>query len=373
MKKIVVAIDSFKGSLTSGEAALAVEEGIREVYPACEVLRFPIADGGEGVLDVLVAALDGIPVFVVAHNPLMQPIDARYGLSSDGKTALIEMAVVSGLPLIPVDKRNPLFTTTFGTGELIKDALLRGCRDFIIGIGGSATNDAGLGMLQALGYRFLDKNGQELGVGGRIMEEVAGIDASAVLPELAASRFTVICDVNNPFCGPDGAAHVFASQKGADEAMIRQLDNGMAALARVILQYTGKDIVSVPGAGAAGGLGGGLFAFLNARLVPGIDLLLDMLDFKQQIADADLVITGEGKIDHQTLMGKVPYGILKAAQEKNIPVIAIAGIVEERDVLQAAGFEDVHSVTPFDMPLEQAMLPESAKDNIRKAVSSLFT
>lgn len=372
VRKIIIAIDSFKGSLTSGEAALAAEEGIKEVYPNCEVIRFPIADGGEGVLDVLVSALNGVFVLVGAHDPLMQPIDTRYGLSFDGKTALIEMAAVNGLPLVPVDKRNPLFTTTFGTGELIRDALNRGCRDFIIGIGGSATNDAGLGMLQALGYRFLDKNGQEPGMGGQAMEQVVAIDYSSVLPELAASRFTVICDVNNPFYGPNGAAYVFASQKGADGVMIKQLDNGMRSLACIIHQYTGKDMSSVPGAGAAGGLGGALSAFLNAKLVPGIDLLLDMLHFKQEIADADLIITGEGKLDRQTLMGKVPCGILKAAQEKNIPVIAIAGKVEEKAALREAGFQGVYSVTPDGMPLERAMVPESAKNNIRKAISSIL-
>lgn len=371
MPKIIIATDSFKGCLSSSEVALAIEQGIRERLPDCDVVRFPIADGGEGILDVLVAALHGRYIPARVHDPLMRPIDARYGVSGDGRTALIEMAVASGLPLVPVHLRNPLTTTTWGTGELIKDALRHGCRDFIIGIGGSATNDAGLGMLQALGFRFLDQDNHELGVGGAVMEKVASVDCSAALPELNDTRFTVACDVDNPFCGPEGAAYVFAPQKGADKAMVEQLDAGMRSLASVIRCTTGKDITLMPGAGAAGGMGGALFAFLDAQLQPGIRLLLDTLDFDSKIRHADLIITGEGKIDRQTLRGKVPYGVLEAARKHQIPVVAIAGSVEDADLLAQAGFAGIYAVTPDGTPLEQAMRPENAKCNIRRVVAML--
>lgn len=249
MNKAIIAIDSFKGCLTSEEAGSAVMEGIKTIFPDCETLLFPIADGGEGMLDILTSATKGKYRTLPAHGPLMELVQGRYGISGDGQTALIEMAAVSGLPLVPEDKRNPMLTTTYGTGELILDALEQGCRQFIVGIGGSATNDAGLGMLQALGFRFLDKRGNLLGTGGRIMSQVASIDTSAVHPALKEARFTIACDVRNPFCGSDGAAYVFASQKGADAKMVKELDTGMQALSRVILSTTGKDISDIPGAG----------------------------------------------------------------------------------------------------------------------------
>lgn len=249
MNKAIIAIDSFKGCLTSEEAGSAVMEGIKTIFPDCETLLFPIADGGEGMLDILTSATKGKYRTLPAHGPLMELVQGRYGISGDGQTALIEMAAVSGLPLVPEDKRNPMLTTTYGTGELILDALEQGCRHFIVGIGGSATNDAGLGMLQALGFRFLDKRGNLLGTGGRIMSQVASIDTSAVHPALKEARFTIACDVRNPFCGSDGAAYVFASQKGADAKMVKELDTGMQALSRVILSTTGKDISDIPGAG----------------------------------------------------------------------------------------------------------------------------
>ena len=220
MNKIVIAIDSFKGCLTSEEAGIAVMKGIKTIFPDCEILLFPIADGGEGMLDVLISATQGKYRTLPAHGPLMELIQTQYGISGDGQTALIEMAAISGLPLVPEEKRNPMLTTTYGTGELILDALEQGCRRFIVGIGGSATNDAGLGMLQALGFRFLDKRGNLLGTGGKIMSQVASIDTSAVHPALKETRFTIACDVHNPFCGSDGAAYIFAPQKGADARMV---------------------------------------------------------------------------------------------------------------------------------------------------------
>lgn len=264
-----------------------------------------------------------------------------------------------------------MLTTTYGTGELIRDALEQGCRRFIVGIGGSATNDAGLGMLQALGFRFRDKQGNLLGTGGRILSQVASIDTSAVHPALKGARFTIACDVHNPFCGPDGAAYVFAPQKGADAEMVKELDAGMQALALVIRSATGKDISDVPGAGAAGGMGGGFLAFLNAGLKPGIRLMLDALDFGEKIKGADLVFTGEGRADRQTAMGKVPFGVLEEARKQHIPVIVLAGCIEDTEQMNRAGFQGVFSITPGPVSLEKAMEPEFAGENIRRLVTQI--
>lgn len=369
MKKAVIAIDSFKGCLSSAEAGKAAAEGIRSIYPECEILCLPIADGGEGMLEVLIEATDGQRIHISAHNPLMEWHTACYGILKNGRTVCIEMAGISGLPLVPPEKRNPMLTTSYGTGELIRDALERGCRNFIIGIGGSATNDAGLGMLQALGFRFLDKEGKVLRTGcGGVLMEVASIDTSFVHPGLRTSHFTVACDVQNPFCGPEGATYIFAPQKGADRKMVEALDAGMKNFAEVIFHKTEKDISNHPGAGAAGGMGGSLLAFLNAELKPGIQLMLDALDFNNKIEGADLIITGEGKADRQTLMGKVPSGILDKARKQKIPVILIAGSVENADDLHRAGFRGVYSINPPSITLEQAMQPEVARANISETV-----
>jgi glycerate kinase len=366
MKKIIVAVDSFKACLTSIEVAKAVEEGIKTVFPLCEVIKFPIADGGEGILNALMSACGGEYVSLQVHDPLMCPIEARYGVSPDGKTGLIEMAVSSGLTLLPEEKRNPMVTTTYGFGESIRDALERGCRNFIVGIGGSATNDAGLGMLQALGFRFLDKRKNVLGTGGRMMIDVASIDDSFVHPGLKEASFLIACDVWNPFCGPEGAAHVFARQKGATGRMIEELDAGMQSLAQIIYQTTGKNIASVPGTGAAGGVGGAFYSFLNAELKSGIQLLLDFLDFESKLDGVDLIITGEGRVDKQTVMGKAPYGILKIAEKKKIPVIMIAGHLEDVPEINQAGFEIAFSISPGPVSLEKAMDSDFARENIKR-------
>lgn len=372
MKKVVIAIDSFKGCLPSAEAGKAAAEGIRSVYPECEVICLPIADGGEGMLDVLIMATNGQEVPISAHDPLMRWRNTYYGISENEETAFIEMASISGLPLVPPERRNPMLTTTYGTGEIIRDALERGCRNFIIGIGGSATNDAGLGMLQALGFRFSDKESKEVGTGrGEVLIKVAHIDSTFVHPALNSCRFTVACDVQNPFYGPEGAAYVFAPQKGADREMVEALDAGLQNFAEVIRHTTGKDISHHPGAGAAGGMGGSLLAFLNAELKPGIQLMLEALDFSNKIKSADLIITGEGKADRQTLMGKVPSGILAEARKQNIPVILLAGNIEDSDELQQAGFEGVFSVNPPFISLEEAMRPEVARKNIQQTVESI--
>lgn len=368
--KIILAIDSFKGCLSSLEAEAAAATGIKSVFPHCLIQSIPVADGGEGLLDVIISNTEGKYITLHAHNPLLESIETRYGITSSG-TAIIEMATINGLPLVAPDRRNPMLTSTYGTGELIKDALERGCREFIIGIGGSATNDAGLGMLQALGFQFLDKTGQVLGLGGQIMNKITQVDRSQVHPALAEAHFTVACDVHNPFYGPQGAASIFARQKGATDEMIRELDAGMQQLAKVIKDETGKDIAHHRGAGAAGGMGGGMLAFLHAELKAGIELLFEAIDFQKKIEGADLIFTGEGKIDRQTIMGKVPHGVLKAAAKQQIPVIAIAGSIEDSPALYQAGFKGVFSIVSGPISLEEAMKPEVAKENIKRTVEQI--
>ncbi len=375
MRKVILAIDSFKGCLSSKEAETAAAQGIRHAFPTCKTICLPVADGGEGMQRVLTEALNGQEIRLSAHDPLMQMRQTAYGLSGDGTTAFIEMAAISGLPLVPLRQRNPSLTTTYGTGELIKDALNRGCRRFVIGLGGSATNDAGLGMLQALGFRFRDRYGNELGKAqpmcGQQLSEIAFIDSSTALPALREARFTAACDVCNPLFGPEGAACVFAPQKGADPEMVAALDKGLQHLAQVIRQTTGRDIATLPGAGAAGGMGGTLSALLNAELKPGIDLLLDLTDFDKLIEGADLIITGEGKSDRQTMMGKVPSGILKRARRQGIPVILVSGSIEDADILNQAGFRAAFSITPAPMSLEEAMRPSTACQNIMQTVGQI--
>lgn len=370
--KIVIASDSFKGSLSSSEIADAAEQGIRTIYPDCNVVKIPVADGGEGTVDALISLTDGHYETCMVHDPLMQPIEASYGILGDNRTAIIEMAAASGLPLVDPDKRNPAVTSTFGTGELILDALKKGCTQFLIGIGGSATNDAGIGMLQALGFIFRDIHGKPVGQGGEVLHHIASIDRSEVTPLLTNVNFSIACDVNNPFCGESGAAYVFARQKGADDNLIVALDRGMAHFAEIIRQEEHIDIQNLPGAGAAGGLGGGFVAFLGAQLKPGIQLVLDAIDFDKRIAGADLLITGEGRMDTQTCMGKAPVGILHAATRQGIPVVGIAGSVEETESLCDAGFLAVMPLLPAPVSLEKAMEKAYAQKNISRTVWQLL-
>jgi len=372
MKKIIIASDSFKGCLSSLEVARAAENGIRKVLPDCEVVGIPVADGGEGTTEALVDAMSGRYVECDVHDPLMNLIKAKYGILGDGVTAVIEMASASGLTLVPSALRNPMLTTTYGTGELIKDALQRGCNRFLIGIGGSATNDGGTGMLQALGFRFYDKNEMELGKGGQILEHIARIDFENVIPDVLKSIFTIACDVNNPFSGENGAAFIYARQKGADDNMIRLLDTGLKQFAKAIHDSIGKDIDPIPGAGAAGGLGGGFLAFLPATLKPGIQMVLETLNFDSRIQNADLIITGEGKLDRQTGMGKTPAGILEAGKRQNIPVVAIGGVVEETDALMQQGFLSVMSIQPGPVSLENAMEHSYAFTQVERIVEQII-
>lgn len=370
--KVIVAIDSFKGCLASDEVEAVVAETICWKYPACEVRCLPVADGGEGMLPVLVRATGGRFITADVHDPLMRPLRARYGVLGDGKTAVIEMAEASGLPLLAAQERNPMQATSFGTGELIRHALRSGYRKLLVGIGGSATNDGGMGMLQALGLRFYDQAGKELGQGGAMMEQVVCVDSRQVEKALAEADVTVACDVQNPFCGAEGAAFVFAPQKGATPEQVVRLDEGLRHWAEVIFRTTGKDVRLLPGAGAAGGMGGALHAFLHASLQPGIELLLDAVRFNEELTDADLVITGEGRADSQTLMGKVPAGVLRRALAQGVRTVLLAGQIRDGQTLLRAGFSRLLPVTPEGMLLCEAVRPETARENIRRAVEDFL-
>lgn len=372
MKKIIVASDSFKGSLSSMGVAESAEQGIHEVFPECEVIKVNVADGGEGTMDALCSTLGGRWVQQHLNDPIGRKIASAYVILEDGITAVIEMSAASGLTLLTPQERNPMCTTTYGTGEMIADAIKRGCRRFLVGIGGSATNDAGMGMLDALGFRFLDRNGKVLAGNGAAMEKVETIDMRYIYPELEECEFIIACDVDSPFCGPRGAAYVFSPQKGADPQMVASLDAGMEHFAEVIARSTGKNIKDVPGAGAAGGLGGGFLAFLNARLERGIEMVLDAIAFDDIIRGADLVITGEGRVDSQTLTGKAPFGIMKRAHMQNIRTVAIGGSVMLSEDDDVSGFEMIMPVTPEGMPLEEAMKAETAAANVREAVKKIM-
>lgn len=365
MKKVVVASDSFKGSLSSFQVADAVGKGVLSAYPGCKVVKLAVADGGEGTVDALSVCIGGRKVGVRVNDPLGRPVDAYYLVKDD--LAVLEMSSASGLTLLSPDERNPSRTSTYGTGQLIADALSEGCRRFLVGLGGSATNDGGMGMLSALGFRFLDAEGNVLEGIGENLSAVYDIDSSQVSDEVKESRFTVVCDVDSPFCGPEGAAYVFASQKGADSQMICELDRGLAHLASVVEEKTGRSICSVEGAGAAGGLGGAFLAFLDADIRSGAEVILDMLDFNRIIADADLVITGEGRLDSQTLSGKLPYAVWKRASGKGLRVIAVCGV--DGSVSRSI-YDDVVVTKPEGMSLPEAMCAETASRNIAEAVET---
>ena len=366
--KIVIASDSFKGSMSSLDVATAATAGVIDVYPDSEIVSVNVADGGEGTVEAIVDALGGEIVKVQVSDPLGREIETCYGIA--GETAILEMAAASGLPLLTVEERNPWATSTLGTGEMIMDAIARGCRKFLVGIGGSATNDAGIGMLQAMGFRFYDANGELITQGcGGVLGSIAHIDDSLVSAAIKESQFTVACDVDTPFCGPEGAAPVFAPQKGADAEMVKRLDEGMASFAKVIAEKYAIDIVPVAGSGAAGGMGGAFRAFLGATLKKGIDMVLDAIDFDTTIQGANLVITGEGKVDFQTAKGKTAAGVLNRAKQQHIPVVAIGGCVEMCDSLVQMGFAGIYPILEEKVPLEIAMQRDFAMNNVRKTVA----
>ncbi|MEH7885243.1 glycerate kinase [Bacillus sp. JJ1609] len=370
--KIVIAPDSFKESLTALEAALAIEKGMKKVLPDADFIKVPMADGGEGTVQSLVDATGGKIISKTVTGPLGESVEAFFGISGDEKTAVIEMAAASGLHLVPAEKRNPLITTTRGTGELIAAALDYGIDRIIIGIGGSATNDGGAGMAKALGIKLLDSEGNEIGDGGGALGNIAAIDMSNMDPRVASVSIEVACDVDNPLTGPKGASSIFGPQKGANPEMVRLLDGNLIHYAQMIRRDVGKDIEKIAGSGAAGGLGGGLMAFLSAELKRGVDIVLEATALEDQLKDADFVITGEGKIDGQTIFGKTPIGVAKTAKKHSIPVIAIAGNVGyDSHVVHEHGIDAVFSIVPGIIPLSDAF--ENASVYVERLAANLAT
>lgn len=358
MMKIVLAPDSYKNSLTAKEVAMAMHKGFAKVYPEADFVDVPMADGGEGTVQSLVDAKNGQIITEEVINPLGRKTEAHYGLIDDGKVAVIEMAEASGIQYINQFTQNPYITTTFGTGELIKSAIQKGAKTIIIGIGGSATNDGGAGMAQALGAHLLDEKGQELQYGGAMLEKLDKIDASAMLPELADVKVIIASDVTNPLTGPNGASHVFGPQKGANEEMVEFLDKALSHYADILKRDLGKDLKQVPGAGAAGGLGAGLLAFTHSEMRSGVDIVVDYTDLKDKVKAADVVVTGEGQIDFQTKFGKTPIGVAKATKAVNpqATVIAIAGSVGEKiSELYPLGIDAIFTCVPGVEELSKAI------------------
>ena len=354
--KVVIAPDSYKGCLSALEVAKAMERGVLSVFPSAEVRKIPIADGGEGTVAALVTATNGQLRQTEVTDPLGNKIIAHWGVLGDGRTAVIEMAAASGLPLVPKEKRDPRVTTTYGTGELIKAALADGLAKIIIGIGGSATNDGGTGMARALGVRFLDAAGQEVAAGGGSLAEICQIDTTGLDPRLKNTEIVVACDVDNPLCGTRGASAVFGPQKGATPEMVQQLDAGLAKYASCARQATGRDVAEKAGAGAAGGLGAGLMFFTPAQLKPGVEIVLDAVGFSDIVRDADFVITGEGRTDFQTAFGKAPVGVAKVAKAHGAPVFCISGgLGDGADDVLAQGIDAVMSICDRPLSLEECM------------------
>lgn len=362
--KIVIAPDSYKESLSALDVATAIEQGFREVYPDAEYVKLPVADGGEGTVEAMVAATQGCRIEVTVTGPLGEPVEAFYGLSGDEQCAFIEMAAASGLESVPPAQRNPLLTTSWGTGELIRHALDAGVTQIIIGIGGSATNDGGAGMVQALGAKLLTKDNQQIAPGGGALDSLARIDVSELDKRLVGCRIDVACDVTNPLTGPQGATAVFGPQKGATAEMIARLDQALAHFAEIIHRDLDLDVLTLEGGGAAGGMGAGLYAFCGAKLRPGIEIVTDALHLADIVADADLVITGEGRIDSQTIHGKVPVGVARVAKRYNLPVIGIAGsLTADVGVVHQHGLDAVFSVIYSICTLDEAL--ENAAENVR--------
>lgn len=364
--KVVVASDSFKGCLSSQQIAKAVGEGVHDVFPEAEVVALPVADGGEGSLAAIRRVYpDSEEVTVNVYGPLYWKVDAKYLVLPDGKTAFIEIAQACGLELLEKEQRDPLKTSTYGFGQMIADAVSRGCTKVIAALGGTSTNDAGAGMLSALGYRITNADGTRNACHGSELILIDDIDDSYVPDNIWNTEFIAICDVASPLCGQDGAAYVYAPQKGACICAVRALDDGLCKFAHVTRMKTGVDLASMPGAGAAGGVAGAMRAFLGAEMASGSDVILDAVRFDDVIKGADLVVTGEGKLDHQTLTGKLPYKVAQRAAAKGVPVIAICGAAE---ISELPGAMAVIPVTPEGMPLSEAMKPATAMENIRTAV-----
>jgi glycerate kinase len=359
--RIVIAPDSFKGSLSAPEVCRAIDQGVRAALPSAETVLVPMADGGDGTARTLVEGTGGELRSATVTGPLGEPIEAEYGVLGNGTTAVIEMAAASGLVLVPVERRNPLHTTTYGTGELISRALDGGCRKLIVGIGGSATTDGGVGMAQALGARFLDAAAGEVPGTGAGLARLERIDASALDPRLAEASVRVACDVDNPLYGEHGAAAVYGPQKGATPEIVAQLDEGLRRFARTVARDIGIDVADLPGAGAAGGLGAGLVAFCGATLEPGVEIVMEAVGLADKLRGADVVFVAEGRLDAQTAYGKTPSGVAKLATRAGCPVLAIGGSVpEEARELHEHGFAALGSILNEPLALEEAMEPAKA-------------
>ncbi len=342
--KIVIASDSYKESLSSKQVGDTIKRAFDDALD-CDIDVIPIGDGGEGTVEALIDATQGKLYQLEVMNPLLQPVLSSYGLSGDKNTAFIEMASANGLNLVPFGKRNPMIASTFGTGQLIKDAIERGAEKIIIGIGGSATNDGGIGMAKALGVKFLNEAGEDIEPNNLGIESLAKIDYSGVNPKYKEVEVIVACDVDNPLTGSNGASYVYGPQKGADKDMVERMDKNLAKLAKIIQRDLGKEVNDTPGAGAAGGLGAGLVAFMDGTLMSGIDIVLDYLNFNERIKGADLVITGEGRFDFQTAMNKAPYGVARRAKKQGIKVIGISAVFgDDVDYLLQKGFDAIFSV-----------------------------
>ena len=371
--KIVTAIDSFKGSLSSVQAGQAITEGIKKAIPEAEVYVSPIADGGEGTTEASVSATGGEIVRIPVHNPLAEEIIASYGIISESNTAIIEMASAAGLPLIPAEQRNPLYTTTYGVGEMIGDAIERGCRNFIIGLGGSATNDGGVGMLQALGFEFLDQEGDSIIFGAEGLSDLAEIRTENAMEELFECKFHIACDVENPLCGKNGASAVYGPQKGATAEDVIKMDGWLkkyAELTKTVLPASNPDY---PGSGAAGGMGFAFLSYLNAELKSGIELVIEQTNLEEHIKNADIVITGEGRLDGQTSMGKAPVGVSRIAKKYGKKVIAFAGCVtDEASECNNHGIDAFFPILRTPCTVERAMEIDYAYDNLKKTTEQVF-
>lgn len=371
--KVVIAIDSLKGSLSSMEAGMAIKDGILAAKPDAEVIVKPLADGGEGTTDALIEGMNGERIDLTVTGPMHTPVDAYYGYLKDTNTAVMEMASAAGITLVPDSEKNPLLATSYGVGEIINDAIQRGCRNFIIGIGGSVTNDGGIGMLKALGVRFLDENGEDAGEGGQALAKVARIDVSGMNPLLKECHIQVACDVNNPLCGENGSTYVYGPQKGVTEDMKKTLDEAMAHFARVTSETLENDYMNTPGAGAAGGLGYAFLAYTGAALTPGIELILDAVGLEEELSGADVVVTGEGRLDFQTAMGKAPVGVARLAKKYNAKVIAFAGsVTKEATACNKEGIDAFFPILRSVCTLAEAMDPVAARNNMTATVEQVF-
>lgn len=371
--KVVISIDSLKGSLSSMEAATAIKEGILEVNKETEVVIMPLADGGEGTVDALVEGMNGQAILTSVMGPIEEKVEAKYGILSDGKTAIMEMAQAAGFALVPAEKKNPLYTTTYGVGEMIKEAIEKGCRNFIVGIGGSATNDAGVGMLQALGFEFYDEKNNLVGLGGHVLNKIKKIKIDNRLKKLDQCSFKIACDVNNPLYGENGAAYIYGPQKGATPEIVKELDEGLRNFAQVVKADLEMDIAEVPGVGAAGGMGFAFLGFLNSKLESGIKIILDEINLDDTVKGADIVITGEGRLDNQTAMGKAPIGVAKIAKKHGAKVIAIAGCTTDDAVrCNEEGIDAYFSIVNSAMTIEEAIKKETAIKNMKSTTIQVF-